>query len=129
MVGVNKSLKEDLLKLLDIEMWTFPFRYLGIPLHSTKLGVVECKALTDKITSKINQWSSKLLSNARRVEIIKSVIGGIVNFWSQIFYFPTKVIKMINDRCRSFIWAGKGEISMRVLIYWDKMCKPRDLMG
>lgn len=56
-----------------------PFRYLRVSLHSKKPNALDCRNLVEKITAKIKTWSAKLLSYARRVELVGSVIRGLQN--------------------------------------------------
>ena len=86
-----------------MEEGDFPFRYLGVPLHSKKLNSRDCRPLVDKIIGRVKFWSSRLLSYAGRIQLVRSVIGGMKNFWAQIFCLPKKLIKMVEDVCRSFI--------------------------
>lgn len=77
----------------------FLFCYLRIPLYSTKLSLVECKTLVDKITMCVKHWANRHLSYAGKLELIKMLIGGITNFWAQVFPLPKKAIKDVNRIC------------------------------
>ena len=106
-----------------MEAGFFPFRYLGVPLHSRKLNIHDYRPLLDKILGRIHWWSSKLLFYAGRIQLVRS--RGVENFWAQIFYLPKKLMKTIEDVCRSFIWTGKEGISRKASVAWDKMVLPR----
>ncbi|XP_006580728.1 uncharacterized protein LOC114411129 [Glycine soja] len=54
-------------------------------------------------------WSKKSLSYAGKLELIRAVIQGIVNFWMGIFPLPQSVMDRINASCRNFLW-GKVDI-------------------
>jgi hypothetical protein len=41
-----------------------PIRYLGVLLISTKLSAADCQVLLEKITSRMESWTSKNLSFA-----------------------------------------------------------------
>lgn len=60
------------------------FGYLRMPLHSKKLSTLDCKALVDKITSRVAYWSNKMVSYARRLELIKSVIRKAYVAWENV---------------------------------------------
>lgn len=72
--GVSPSVKAVILNLLGFKEGTLLVRYLGGPLFSTKLKLFDCKALIDRITSKVKSWTNKYLSYAGIVQLIKSVI-------------------------------------------------------
>lgn len=84
-----------------------PFRYLGISLHSKKLGSSYCGLLVDKMTTRIKGWVVRWLSYGGRLELIKSVLFGVRNFWAQLFYLPKKVVRRVNYVCRNFLWSGR----------------------
>lgn len=74
-----KGDKAKLLDILEMEESAFPFRYLGVPLHSKKLSDVDRKVGWIKITMKLIQWFSKLISFASTVELVKCLIEGVKN--------------------------------------------------
>ncbi|XP_058739152.1 uncharacterized protein LOC131611042 [Vicia villosa] len=107
----------------------FPVRYLGVPLSSKKLSLNQYLPLVDKITSRIRHWSSKMLSYAGRVQLVRSVIGSITQYWMLNFPLPKSVLKQINTICRTFVWTGKSETSRKSLVAWHKVCSPRKQGG
>ncbi|XP_019230249.1 PREDICTED: uncharacterized protein LOC109211202 [Nicotiana attenuata] len=42
---------------------------------------------------------------------------------------PSKLIKLIEAYCRSFMWSGTNVITKRALISWDKVCQPKSARG
>lgn len=66
----------------------FPVRYLGLPRNSTKLDKDDFQTLYDRISGKLSSWSNRFLSYAGRLQLIKSVIYGHLNFWFTAFIFP-----------------------------------------
>ncbi|XP_020262718.1 uncharacterized protein LOC109838708 [Asparagus officinalis] len=57
-----------------------------------------------------------------RIQVIKSVILGIQNFWTSNFVLPVKVVKKIDEVCRQFLWGKSGNSSKTPLVSWDKVC-------
>lgn len=96
-----------------------PFKYLGVPISSQKLSVMQCQPLVQKILQKINCWATKFLSCAGRVQLIKAVLFGIQVYWSQIFLLPQKVLKMVQSASRVSLWTGKTDLSRRALVAWE----------
>ncbi|XP_059670944.1 uncharacterized protein LOC132316489 [Cornus florida] len=58
LTGVPPNVESEILDLVGFEKGCLPIRYLGVPLISTMLKAHDCKALTDKITSRITHWTS-----------------------------------------------------------------------
>lgn len=82
LAGTPSNVSEDIKRITGMKEGDFPFRYLGIPLHSRSLSPADCRSLVDQITSSIRHWATRFLSYAGRLELIRAVIGGMTNFWS-----------------------------------------------
>lgn len=80
LAGVNQSIKNDILDILGMDEGFFPFKYLGIPLYSKKLNAMDCKMIVDRITRKLRHWTTRMLTYAGKIELIRSVEGGCFNF-------------------------------------------------
>ncbi|XP_059638715.1 uncharacterized protein LOC132280989 [Cornus florida] len=63
--------KRSILNMLQCKEDVFPFKYLGLPLSFIGFRKFHCNALIDKISKKLSYWSTKLLSTAGKVELIK----------------------------------------------------------
>lgn len=46
-----------------------PFKYLGVPLSTNRVTIVQCQLLIDKIMGRIQNWTSRFLSG--RVQLIR----------------------------------------------------------
>lgn len=73
--------------LLGFTMGSFPIRFLGVPLISSKLSHNDCIPLIQKITSKVTSWTRRFLAYSGRLQLIKSVLFAIQPFWSTHFIF------------------------------------------
>nr|XP_009600940.1 uncharacterized protein LOC104096290 [Nicotiana tomentosiformis] len=109
--GINTKEKAEIIQLLGHSLGKLPFKYLGVPLDTKKLTVVQWQPLIGRIVSKITSWTTKKLSYARRIQLVQSVIFGMQSYWSQIFTLPVKVTKLIEAYCRSYMWSGRNEIT------------------
>ncbi|XP_060180731.1 uncharacterized protein LOC132610456 [Lycium barbarum] len=77
------------------------------------------------MVGRISTWTARKLSYAGRVQLVQSVLFGIQAYWAQIFVLPTKVMKIIEAHCRSYVWSGVNTITKRALVAWDKVCTPK----
>ncbi|OIT39896.1 hypothetical protein A4A49_55824 [Nicotiana attenuata] len=80
--GVTEDMQQNIIKCLGFSKGSLPFRYLGVPLSSKRLSVAQCQPLLDKMVGRIKNWTVKFLSNAGRLQLIKSVLFAIQSFWS-----------------------------------------------
>ncbi|XP_019226868.1 PREDICTED: uncharacterized protein LOC109208247 [Nicotiana attenuata] len=127
--GVAQHIKEQLIELTGYTEGSIPFKYLGVPLFARKLNIYQCLPLMEKITERVRCWSARMLSYFGRIQLSKSVLFGIQTYWSQIFLLPTKIMKMIETICRTFLWTGSTDCSRKALITRDKICQPRATGG
>ncbi|XP_033136094.1 uncharacterized protein LOC103837732 isoform X1 [Brassica rapa] len=112
-----------------IPQGSLPVRYLGLPLNTKKLSLLNCEPLLQKIKSKINSWTTKYLSFAGRLQLLSSTISGIINFWCNAFILPSQCIKKINSMCAAFLWKGSVEGRYTARVAWEKVCLPKDEGG
>ncbi|KAK2421853.1 hypothetical protein QL285_032436 [Trifolium repens] len=90
-----------------------------------KLAMHNYMDLIDRIVGRITHWSSRLLSYAGRIQLLKSVIFSMANYWLQCLPFPKEVINKINSICRTFFWTGSIEKSRKAPVAWKTVCQPK----
>ena len=108
---------------------TLPIWYLGLPLMARKLKISEYSPLINKITGSMRAWSVKLLSFAGRLQLLRTVIFGTVNFWTSAFMLPKGCIKAIESLCSKFLWSGNLDKTGIAKIDWVTVCLPKEEGG
>ena len=124
-LGCGENIKYMLGGAAGFPVGSLPFKYLGIPLTSRRLSVIECEMNVEKMTSKIRHWQSRNLSYAARLQLVNIVLMGVTNYWCQIFIFPKMLLRMVNDVCRSFLWHGSPNNSSTRNVAWLDVCNPK----
>ncbi|XP_062103031.1 uncharacterized protein LOC133814029 [Humulus lupulus] len=127
--GVKDETKLKILELMQMDVGTFPLKYLGVHLRPTKWKAADCGVILDKLHKNLNCWASRNLSFAGRAQLIHSVLLGIRNFWMSIFILPSKITAAIDKCCRDFLWGSRGNRSKFHLSSWEKVCLPKHLGG
>ncbi|XP_049378189.1 uncharacterized protein LOC125842966 [Solanum stenotomum] len=127
--GVPDQVKLNILQHSGFGCGEFPFKYLGVPLSTKKLTIMQWSPLVNKIIARISSWTAKKLSYAGRMQLVKSILFGIQAYWSHLFIIPAKVLKFIESYCRSFTWSGSNTINKRALMAWEKVCLPKSVGG
>lgn len=105
LVGLNQTETSNLTRL-GFPIGFLPIRYLGLPLMSRKLRLYEYSSLLDKNATRFKSWAVCTLSFAGKLQLISSVIYGLVNFWTSAFMLPKCCIKKIESICSRFLWSG-----------------------
>ncbi|XP_070005278.1 uncharacterized protein [Nicotiana sylvestris] len=83
--GVAQGVQDQILKFLGFLKGELPFRYLGIPLATKKILLVQWQPFINKMVSRITSWTAKKLSYAGRAQLIQTVLFGIQAYWSQLW--------------------------------------------
>lgn len=65
------------------------------------------------------------LSFAGRLQLLSSVISGIINFWCAAFLLPVECIKQINSMCAAFLWKGNLDGKYTARVAWDSVTTPK----
>ena len=99
-------LKQHIIGTLQFKEEKLRVIYLRVPLIYGRLSFQDCKALIEKITTKINAWTAKHHSFAGRLQLIQSVLFSVQVFWAGIFILPKKVTAIENNLNR-FLWQGQ----------------------
>jgi hypothetical protein len=73
----------------------------------------------------IQGWIGKHLIFAGRLELLRSVLYGKVQFWLNIFPLPEIVIRQITSIYRNFLWTGDVRKSTYALVAWKYVCLPK----
>jgi hypothetical protein len=116
-------------QFIGFNIGSFPFMYLGIPIFKGKPKVSYLQPVADKIKAKLASWKASLLSIAGRVQLVKSVIQGMLVYSISIYSWPISLLKGLERWIKKFIWSG--DISQRklVTVAWKKVCRPYDQGG
>ncbi|XP_031398562.1 uncharacterized protein LOC116209146 [Punica granatum] len=105
--GIKREVVQKMLQISQFKLGTLPVQYLGVPLIPRRLTYNDCRPLIEKITQRIDNWASKKLSYAGRLQLIQSVVHSLVKFWCSAFILPKKVIRAVEQKCKAYLWRGK----------------------
>jgi hypothetical protein len=104
--GIHENLKRVILLDSGFKECTFPFRYLGVPFSPHQLLASQYAPLIQKLEGVIHGWARKHLTYAGQMELIQSVLYGMVKFWLSIFLMLSVVLQQIISLCRNFLWTS-----------------------
>ncbi|KAL0293553.1 UNVERIFIED_CONTAM: hypothetical protein Sradi_6930300 [Sesamum radiatum] len=116
-------MKQQILNILGFPQGTFPVRYLGVPLITSKLSLEDCTPLLLKIDARISGWNQLQLTYAGRTQLIKSILSSIHQHWCSVFILPKGVLKAIEAKLRNFLWRG-GTATGGYKVAWEQVCEP-----
>ena len=127
--GQAKTEEEHYRQLFGCESGSFPFKYLGIPIHFRKLKNGEWKPIEDRFERKLSSWISKLLSYGDRLILINSVLASLPTFMLSFLEIPKGVRKRLDFYRSRFFWQSDEQKKKYRLTRWNIICRPRDQGG
>jgi hypothetical protein len=83
------------------------------------------QGILEKITRRIDSWTSKNPSFAGRLQLISTILCGLQVYWTGIFIFPKKIIKDINQKFSRFLWNGRDGNAAKAKMAHNDLCFPK----
>ncbi|XP_074300724.1 uncharacterized protein LOC141632033 [Silene latifolia] len=122
--GVVQEVRDAILISTGFSEGSFPFRYLGLPLGTSRYSVSMYDSLLLKIQTKLQHWSAKSLTYAGKAQLLDAVIFGIENYWCSSVLLPKQVLHQINHFSRNFFWGIKEGDRKMQFKSWHTICAP-----
>ncbi|XP_071700523.1 uncharacterized protein [Rutidosis leptorrhynchoides] len=122
MGNVASNIKQGICGLMPFDIGSFPARYLGLPLITTRLYHKDCHSLLDKAKKRIKDWKNRVLSFAGRLQLIQSVLSSLQVYWMSMFMLPKSVIFDLEKLFRDFLWCGYDLSKGIAKVAWRDVC-------
>jgi len=108
-IGTDEERVNEFARIFCCETGEFPLKYLGVPLHFTKLRREDLQPIIDNIIKRIARWKGRLLSYAGRLTLLKACLASIPIYLMSIIKFPRWAIDMINSHMARFLWNNSED--------------------
>jgi hypothetical protein len=115
--------------IFDCSVGKLPIKYLGIPLHFSKLRREDLQPLIDKMIERIVGWRGKLLTQAGRLILIKTCLSSIPVYLLSFFKFPRWAIDLINSHMANCFWGDYEGHRKLHLAHWHLICMKKKYGG
>ncbi|KAG7594156.1 Reverse transcriptase zinc-binding domain [Arabidopsis thaliana x Arabidopsis arenosa] len=119
----HQDTKERVKKDLNIVKEGGQGKYLGLPELFGRKKRDLFSSIVDRIKQRGLSWSSKLLSAAGKLVMLKSVLSAMPTYTMTCFKLPTNLCKRIQSALSRFWWDSKPEKKKMAWISWKKLSK------
>jgi hypothetical protein len=116
----------NLARLLCCNIGSFPIKYLGVPLHFTKLTREDIQPVVDKLVKRIEGWKGRLLSSAGKLTLLNSCLTSIPIYLLSVIKFPKWAIENLNSHMASFLWHHADGKHKCHLSNWESLAQCKD---
>lgn len=120
--GLNSQAQVAIAHILGMQVGTLPIKYLGVPLITGNLSHANCLSLLDRLSAKVNSWTTKVLSYGGKVLLINTVLIAIIRYWTASLLLPRKTIKEIEKILKGFLWGN----TRKAKIKWSIVSQPKE---
>jgi hypothetical protein len=104
--------------------------YLGLPILIGKSKREAFQGIIDKVSSKIEGWKAKSLSQAGRLVLIKDVAATIPFYAMSTFMLPASISLKLDRMFKNFWWGFPSKKTRNLTLKsWDSLCTPKSLGG
>ncbi|WVZ50197.1 LOW QUALITY PROTEIN: hypothetical protein U9M48_001474 [Paspalum notatum var. saurae] len=127
--GQAKECENDYSELFGYRLGSFPFRYLGLPMHYRKLRNSDWRHIDERFEKRLIGWKGKLLSVGGRLVLINLVLSSLPMFMLSFFAIPKGVLKKLEYLRSRFFWQNDQHKKKYHLIKWDQIRQPKEQGG
>uniref|UniRef100_A0A2N9FN80 Protein kinase domain-containing protein n=1 Tax=Fagus sylvatica TaxID=28930 RepID=A0A2N9FN80_FAGSY len=119
------SAKSAIQNMLGVPVIKQYERYLGLPSFIGRAKYSSFAQIKERVWSKLKGWKEKLISQAGREILIKSVAQAIPAYAMSCFRLPNRLIKEIEVLIRRFWWGQNGDKGKMHWLPWNTLCKSK----
>ena len=104
-------------------------KYLGLPSLVGRKKTESFTHIKQQIWKKLQGWESKLLSQAGREILIKTIAQALPTYTMSCFKIPLTLCNEIEALIRKFFWGQRGDNRKIHWLKWSNLCKPKSQGG
>ncbi|XP_018474023.1 uncharacterized protein LOC108845291 [Raphanus sativus] len=104
-------------------------KYLGLPEHFGRKKRDIFSSIVDRIKQRAHSWTSRYLSGAGKMVLLKAVLAAMPTYTMSCFKLPASLCKQIQSVLTRFWWDVKPEIQKMCWISWNKLTYPKSAGG
>lgn len=100
-------------------------KYLGLPENFARRKKDIFTSIVDRIRQRAAGWSTRFLSKAGKLTMLKSVLTAIPTYTMTCFMIPVSLCKRIQSALTRFWWDGTDDKRKMSWVSWPNLSKPK----
>lgn len=113
--------------LLNCNLGSFPFKYLGHPISPIKLLTKDFSFSVTKVGNQVMPWRRRYNSMAGRVCLINACLSSLPMFLMGFYRLPEGTHEGSDKHRGGFFWNTADNKKKYRLVKWKTMCRPKNL--
>lgn len=119
------TMKEEAKLILGISKEGGEGKYLGAPEHFGRKKRDLFTSIVDRIRQRAASWSTRCLSKAGKLTMLKAVLLAIPTYTMSCFELPVSMYKRIQSALIRFWWDGPNDKRKMSWVAWDRLTKSK----
>jgi hypothetical protein len=115
--------------LMNCATGVWLIKYLGVPVTSSKLHVIDWLPVEEKMVKRLDGWKGSALSFGGKLILINSSLSSIPTYYMSMYLLPKTILEKMDKTRKKFFWQGGGEKKKYHLVKWDKITRPKKKGG
>jgi hypothetical protein len=128
-INLPDSIAREFAQVFCCNLGSFPFKYLGVPLHFGKQRKEDLQPVIDQIIKKISGWRGKLISYEGKLILIRACLASIPTYLMSVLKFPKWVINAIYSQMAHFFGGGLDDHHRYHLANWGLITRKKEFGG
>lgn len=92
--------------MLGMRVVEYMESYLGLLVVVGKNKTNFFRKVVDRLSSRIQGWSKRLLSYGSKEVFLKAVLQSLPTYYLSVFFLPIGIIEKMNSKCKNFWWVS-----------------------
>ncbi|XP_031108426.1 uncharacterized protein LOC116012895 [Ipomoea triloba] len=126
--NTSEVCREDVASVLGVTQAPNFGKYLGLPSFIGRNRRAVFSYIEDKIKQRLGSWNKRLISQAGKEILLKSVAQSMPTFSMSVFLLPDGVCQSIERAMNRYWWSSGSERGIHWKA-WDRLCIPKNYRG
>ena len=118
-----------MVRLLNCNLGSFPFKYMGLPISPDLLHSKEFAPAIYKVGNRVLPWHGRYNTNAGKVALINACLSSLPMFLMGFYLLSAGIHAGFDKHRGAFYWNAADNKRKSRLVKWKLMCRPKNLWG